>query len=229
MQLEIQEFYKGQGDALPPTQPYRNLIAQARLGMSQEEHEKFFKKMLAEVDTPSLPFGVTDVHGSGTNITESRRMLPQGLNTRLRTQSKRLGVSVASLCHVAWALVIARTSGQQRVVFGTVLFGRMHDATSTDRAMGLFINTLPIRVDLDSHTVEESVRATHSRLAALLEHEHASLTLAQLCSSVGAGVPLFSSMLNYRHNPTTSKDEETTDGMKFLESHERTSYPFYLS
>ncbi|KAF9304904.1 hypothetical protein BG003_001512, partial [Podila horticola] len=229
MQLGIQAYYKGHGDALPPAQPYRNLIAQARLGVSQEEHEKFFKEMLAEMDTPSLPFGITDVHGDGTHITESRRMLPQDMNGRLRLQAKRLGVSVASLCHVAWALVIARTSGQEQVVFGTVLFGRMQATTSSDRAMGLFINTLPIRVDLDRDSVEESVRSTHFRLAALLEHEHASLALAQSCSSVRAGVPLFSSILNYRHNSTSSVDEEVAEGMKVLDSQERTNYPFCLS
>ncbi|KAF9305436.1 hypothetical protein BG003_001368, partial [Podila horticola] len=229
VQLEIQATYNGQGGALPPAQPYRNLIAQVRLGMSQEEHEEFFKEMLREIDTPSLPFGITDVHGDGTQITESGRILPQDLNSRLRSLAKTLGVSVASLCHVAWALVISRTSGQQRVVFGTVLFGRMQAGTSSNRAMGLFINTLPIRVDLDRDSVEESVRATHSRLAALLEHEHASLALAQRCSSVGAGAPLFSSLLNYRHDSTSTEDEENTTGMKLLQFHERTNYPFCLS
>ncbi|KAF9576059.1 hypothetical protein EC968_000125 [Mortierella alpina] len=228
MQAEIQSFYKGQGTALPPAQPYRNLVAQARLGVSQEDHKRFFKEMLADINTPSLPFGVRGVHGDGSQVTECGRMLPQDLNNRVRSQSKRLGVSVASLCHVAWALVIARTSGQQRVVFGTVLFGRMQAATSTDRAMGLFINTLPIRVDLETDSVEESVRATHSRLATLLEHEHASLALAQRCSSVVEGQPLFSALLNYRHNSNSSEDEGI-DGMTYLESQERTNYPFCLS
>ncbi|KAF9556227.1 hypothetical protein EC968_008377, partial [Mortierella alpina] len=229
MQQEIQAFFRGEGHALPPAQPYRNLIAQARLGVGQEEHEKFFTDMLGDIDTPSLPFGIADIHGSETQVSESGRMLPQDLNDRLRLQAKRLGVSVASLCHVAWALVIARSSGQERVVFGTVLFGRLQAAANSDRAMGLFINTLPIRVDLDRVGVEESVRVTHSRLAALLEHEHASLALAQRCSGVGAGLPLYSSLLNYRHNAATSKSEEIADGMEVLEFHERSNYPLCLS
>ncbi|KAG0195838.1 hypothetical protein BGX28_000534, partial [Mortierella sp. GBA30] len=102
-------------------------------------------------------------------------------------------------------------------------------ATSSDRAMGLFINTLPIRVDLDRDSVEESVRAVHARLAALLEHEHASLALAQRCSGIAVGAPLFSALLNYRHNSASSDDSEGTKGMTFLESQERTNYPFCLS
>ena len=43
------------------------------------------------------------------------------------------------------------------------------------------------------------VKATHERLTTLLNHEHASLALAQRCSGVGGAAPLFSALLNYRH------------------------------
>ncbi|KAG0199416.1 hypothetical protein BGX28_007333 [Mortierella sp. GBA30] len=229
MRSEIHAFSEGQGDTLPPAKPYRNLIAQALLGVSQEEHERFFKEMLGNIDNPSLPFGITDVHGDGSRITESRQMLSQDMNSRLRSQAKTLGVSVASLCHVAWALVIAWTSKQQRVVFGTVLFGRTQAATSSGGIMGPFINMLPIRIDLERDSVKESVQMVHGRLASLLEHEHAPLALAQRCSSVAAGAPLFSALLNYRHNSTFSADKERPNGVTLLESQERSNYPFCLS
>lgn len=66
-------------------------------------------------------------------------MLPQDLNDRLRSQAKALGVSFASLCHLAWAQVVSRTSGEDEVVFGIVLFGRMQSGPA-DSALGLFIN-----------------------------------------------------------------------------------------
>ncbi|CAO3567132.1 unnamed protein product [Mortierella alpina] len=229
MQIEIKAFLEGQGDALPPAQPYRNLVAQARLGISQEEHERFFTEMLADIGTPALPFGITDVYGDGAHVTQSKQMLSQDLNIRIRSQAKRLGVSVASLSHVAWAQVVAKTSGQDRVVFGTVLFGRMQAATSSDHSMGLFINTLPIRIDLDRDSVEESVRATHARLAALLEHEHASLAVAQRCCNIAASVPLFSALLNYRHNTPASGTESAIHGMENMESVERNNYPLAMA
>ncbi|MCG1040810.1 MULTISPECIES: non-ribosomal peptide synthetase [Burkholderiaceae] len=228
MHVEVQAFIAGEGRRLPPAQPFRNLIAQARLGVNQAEHERFFSDMLADIEEPTLPFGLVQVHRNGTQVSEAHRMLPQALNDRLRAQAKRLGVSLASLCHLAWAQVLARASGQQQVVFGTVLFGRMQAGGGADCAMGLFINTLPLRVNLDG-SVKTSVCATHARLAALLEHEHASLALAQRCSSVPAGTPLFSALLNYRHNVVTLDEHGMPPGIERLSIEERTNYPLALS
>src|SRR6266513_1592938 len=119
---EVYAFLMDRGHTLAPPQPFRNLVAQSRLGITQEEHERFFRQMLGEVTEPTLPFGLSDVQQDGGEITESHRMLPQSLNDRLRVQARRLGVSLASLCHLAWSQVLARSSGQERVVFGTVLF-----------------------------------------------------------------------------------------------------------
>ncbi|KAF9345401.1 hypothetical protein BGX34_004801, partial [Mortierella sp. NVP85] len=225
---EIKAFMDDQGHTLPPPQPFRNLIAQLRSSHRKEAHERFFKDMLMDIDAPSLPFGLKNVYGQGDNVTTSYQPIPQDLNDRLRKQAKQLGVSVASLCHLAWAQVISRTSGENRVVFGTVLFGRMHSGPGADSAMGLFINTLPLRVDLTGN-VRENVLQTHERLVLLLEHEHASLALAQRCSNVPQGTPLFSAMLNYRHNTTSFDHPLTPTGIEYLESQERNNYPFTMA
>ena len=230
MDTEVRAFLSGEGEHLPAPQPFRNLVAQARLGVSQAEHERFFSNMLAEIDTPTLPFGLSEVYHDGSEVTQARRKLSQALNERLRAQARRLGVSLASLCHLAWAQVLSRVSGgQEKVVFGTVLFGRMQAGDGADQAMGLFINTLPLRIDLDHTGVEESVRITHNRLADLLVHEHASLATAQRCSGLPAGTPLFSALLNYRHNAMPTGKANTLSGIEFLGGQERTNYPLTLS
>src|SRR5207244_4189068 len=104
---------------------------------------------LGKVDEPTAPFGLVDVQGDGTGIRQALMAVEPALARRVRQRARNLGVSAASLCHVAWAQVLARVSGREDVVFGTVLFGRMqggHYGSGT--MMGLFINTLPVCIPI---------------------------------------------------------------------------------
>ncbi|VCM22909.1 non-ribosomal peptide synthase [Burkholderia pseudomallei] len=225
---EAQAFEQGRGDALPPAVPFRNFVAHARLGTSEREHEAFFREMLGDVDEPTAPFGLLDVQGDGSAIVEHRRALAPGLSRSVRAHARRLGVSAASVMHVAWSLVLARTANRRDVVFGTVLFGRMQGGAHAHRTMGLFMNTLPVRIALDESDVETSLIATHDRLARLLRHEHAPLALAQRCSAVPAQAPLFTSLLNYRYSPHEEQGDATDDDVQFIAARERNNYPLTM-
>ncbi|KAF9342121.1 hypothetical protein BGX26_008291, partial [Mortierella sp. AD094] len=62
MTNEIKATLAGRSESLLPPQPFRNLIAQARSGPGFESHEQFFTAMLAEIDTPALPYGLLNIH-----------------------------------------------------------------------------------------------------------------------------------------------------------------------
>ncbi|MFN9661595.1 MAG: non-ribosomal peptide synthetase, partial [Cyanobacteriota bacterium] len=187
---EIAVYQSGRFDALPAPLPYRNYIAQALLGLPAETHNAFFQELLGAVDEPTAPFGHLEARGDGSGIEESRRRLDPALAARLRQQARRLGVTPASLFHLAFARVLAATSSRSEVVFGPLLFGRLKGGEGADRVPGLFINTLPVRIDSGEESVEGAVRRTHRTLAGLLRHEHAPLALAQRCSGVIAPIPL---------------------------------------
>jgi hypothetical protein len=107
MQAEVLAHLLGKVEQLPAPLPFRNLVVQARLGVSQEEHEAFFRKLLGDVEEPTAPFGLLDVQGDGDGKKEARVVLNDELAQRLRANARRLGVS-ASLCHLAWAQVLAK-------------------------------------------------------------------------------------------------------------------------
>ncbi|SMC29999.1 amino acid adenylation domain-containing protein, partial [Andreprevotia lacus DSM 23236] len=232
---------QGREAELPAPVPFRNFVAQARLGVSEQEHEQFFTELLGHIDEPTAPFGLLDVQGDGSDVQEASLHLPDELSSQIRQQARSHGVSAASLMHLAWALVLARTSGRDDVVFGTVLLGRMQGGEHADRVMGMFINTLPVRLDVGQHEVEASLKATHKVLAQLLKHEHAPLALAQRCSGVVAPAPLFTALLNYRHASQTlmaeaaaveagsQQVEAEDDDMEFRVTEDRTNYPVTLS
>ncbi|HEU4883296.1 MAG TPA: amino acid adenylation domain-containing protein, partial [Longimicrobium sp.] len=229
---EISAHLRGRESELPAPLPFRNYVAQARLGVSREEHERFFSGMLGDVDEPTAPYGLLDVWGEGFGVGEARLPVAGDLSARLRRRARGLGVSAASLVHLAWAQVLARLSGRRDVVFGTLLFGRMQGGEGTDRVMGPFINTLPVRIGVGEEGAEAAVRRTHALLADLLRHEHASLPLAQRCSGVAAPAPLFTSLLNYRYSGAGGRSQEEVkadEGVRDIGAQERTNYPVVLS
>ena len=229
---EIGLLQQGRSSELPPVVPFRNFVAQAVLGADEAAHEAFFTGMLGDIEETTAPFGILDVMGDGSTVEEIHHPLPADLSVRIRQVARAQGVSAASVFHLAWALVLSATSGQNSPVFGTVLFGRMGGVAGADQAMGMFINTLPVRIDVGRASAQEALKATHGRLVALLKHEHASLALAQRCSSVPAGAPLFTALLNYRYMaPDSHADgqDQAWAGMSVLGGEERTNYPFDLS
>ena len=70
------------------------------------------------------------------------------------------------------------------MVFGTTPSGRLQGAPRADSALGLFINTLPIRIALKWSQLTVMVHETFQQLSEPLEHEQAPLALAQRCSGV---------------------------------------------
>ncbi|MFI6645979.1 amino acid adenylation domain-containing protein, partial [Streptomyces sp. NPDC050504] len=221
---EVHAFIDGRDGELPAPAPHREVVARALGRVSPQEHEAYFCRLLGGVTEPTAPFGLTDVRGDGKGITESTAVMDPRLSARLREQARRLGVSPATLFHVVWARVLAATSGRDDVVFGTVLFGRM--GAGAERAVGLFINTLPVRVDTAGSGTRDVVRAVQDQLAELLLHEHAPLTSAQRASGLRGDTPLFTSLLNYRHGAADSGPaRDGLPGVDVLFMRERTNYP----
>ncbi|WP_445234400.1 condensation domain-containing protein, partial [Duganella rhizosphaerae] len=228
---EVHAIQHGREQGLLAAVPFRNFVAQARLGVSEDEHEVFFKAMLSDFSAPTAPYGLQQSRGE-LSVGESKRVVPVDLGKRLRAQARVLGVTAASVMHLAWAQVLAKLSGQEDVVFGTVLFGRMQGGVGSDRVLGMLINTLPIRIRVGEYGAARSVRETHGALTQLLRHEHAPLALAQRCSAVQAPLPLFSSLLNYRHGEHAQQGDVAQtawEGVEMLSAEERTNYPFTLS
>ncbi len=229
LQEEIEAHLAGHSDRLPAPLPFRNFVAQARLGVSRAEHEAFFRELLGDVDEPTAPFGLLDVHGDGAELAQARLEVQAELGVRLRARARALGVSVASVCHVAWGQVLARVSGRRDVVFGTVLFGRMQGGEGADRVLGPFINTLPVRIRVGAEGALASVRRTQVLLASLVRHEHAPLSLAQQCSGVKPPAPLFSALFNYRHGVRGEVRPPPRGAGQGIRPMERSNYPLTLS
>ncbi|HET7866603.1 MAG TPA: AMP-binding protein, partial [Burkholderiaceae bacterium] len=232
---EIQAILGGEAARLAAPRPYRDFIAHMRAEPAAA-HEDYFRRLLGDVEEPTAAFGLLDVQGDGALATESRTALGDGLARRVREAARRHGVTTAVLFHLAWAQVLAQGSGRDDVVFGSVLSGRLQGIEGAGRALGVFINTLPVRLCLGDRPVGALLRDTYRQLTELLQHEQASLALAQRCSAVPASMPLFTALLNYRHHAGTDGLPDASGsplaawhGIRILHSEERSNYPLTLS
>jgi amino acid adenylation domain-containing protein len=223
---EVRALLEGHEEQLAEPLPFRDFVAQAKLGVTREEHERFFADLLGDVTEPTTPFGLLDAHRDGRTAATARLAVDEELAAAVRQQARRLGVSPAILFHVAWARVLAAVSGREDVVFGTVLFGRMSAGTGADRVPGPFMNTLPLRVDTATPTVAEAVAAVRRGMSGLVAHEHAPLALAQRAAGLPGQTPLFTSIFNYRHSQASDEGTGTLlDGVDVIYHRDRTNYP----
>ncbi|MFI1825458.1 amino acid adenylation domain-containing protein [Streptomyces sp. NPDC020412] len=118
---------------------------------------------------------------------------------RLVRRAAEFGVTINALVQGAWALVLARLTARDDVLFGATVSGRPADLPGVDRAVGLFINTVPVRATC---TPTERVAALLGRLqdaqARLLEHHHVGLADVQRATGLST---LFDTLLVFESFP----------------------------
>lgn len=222
---------EGRFNEPPAPGAYHDHVAQALANADNRRSEDYFRRKLGEVDEPTAPFGLFDVHGDGSRIEESQSLLDPVLSQRVRATAGRLGVSAARLFHAAWALVLARTSGRSTVVFGTALLATRQSPTSSSHIFGMSVNTLPLCLRLEGLDAGELVEHTRQELDELLLHSEASLVMAQHCSGMASSTPLFSTLFAYRYSvPSAESEWSSAPGIKVLTANQyRTNYPVSLT
>ncbi len=150
----------------------------------RETDSGFFARMLADVDAPTLPFGLTESPAAAGDAAQAR-LDDATLGRRVRAAAQRAGVDVAAFAHLAFALWLARTSRRDDVVFGTVV---------SDPVQGA--HALPLRVALGGIDVGTALHRTRDALAALAPH--AGATLAQASAGLASSGTPFIAVLDAR-------------------------------
>lgn len=227
---EIMSCLEGRANELPTPIPYRNHIAKVTAQLQPPEVEEFFRAKFGDVTEPTAPFALFDVHGDGSQIAEAREAVERALALDVRLRAKHLGVSPARLVHVAWSLVVAHTSGRGDVVFGTLLAARQHRAAPDGQGLGVYVNTLPLRLRLAGVTVSELVLQTHRELLDVRSHESVPLSTVQRCSGIAGAAPLFTALINYRRSTSNIEDAPAARGVRVRAWHGVwTNYPIVVS
>ncbi|MFE2042882.1 amino acid adenylation domain-containing protein [Streptomyces sp. NPDC059477] len=219
---------KSGGDAagLGPAPSFRDHLAWLAR-QDKEAARTAWRAELAGVDEPTLvdPLGRAADSAAAGYLT---RALPEEFTARLVAFARGAGLTVNTLVQGAWALVLARLTGRTDVVFGAPVAARPTELPGVEGMVGVFMNTVPVRVELDGERPAlELLTGLQGRQSALLGAHHLGLSeLQRLTGSRSA----FDSVLVFENYPRAVGDPASPGAlrMEHLSTVEGTHYPLTL-
>ncbi|OLF16235.1 non-ribosomal peptide synthetase [Actinophytocola xanthii] len=211
----------GRPAAGPARRPFRDYLA----WLAEQDvaaAERHWREVLAGItERTPLPFDRAPV---AAHRTETSAAVALSLPARdLERTAREHGLTVNTLVQGAWALLLARHSGERDVVFGTTVSGRPGDLPGVESIVGMFINTVPTRVRVEpGAALPEWLRALQEAQAESRRYDFLSLSQVRACGEVPAGEPLFDSLVAFENYPI---DGEHADGPRVsaVESAETTN------
>ncbi|CAM5236951.1 Carrier domain-containing protein OS=Streptomyces fumanus OX=67302 GN=GCM10018772_35720 PE=4 SV=1 [Streptomyces fumanus] len=226
---DLSRVYAAGGDpsALPPATSYRDYLAWLG-GQDRTAAHTAWRTELAGADEPTLVVP-TDTVATPVRPDMVRTEYDEELTAALDALARRHGLTMATVVQGAWALVLARLSGRTDVVFGTTVAGRPPELPGAETAIGLFINTLPVRVPLVAgQSVLAMLSALQRQQVDLLGHQH--LGLAEINRIAGPGAE-FDTLVVYENYPRTPEEAPDPDTLTIRpggESRDASHYPLGL-
>jgi len=186
----------GQPAALAAVRPYRDFIAWHQV-QGKSKPEQFWRTQLDGVSEPT-PLGIgADPSDDGEDGYSLELLDVSAADiTGWRAAARAHGVTLNTIVQGAWALLLSRYAGQRDVLFGTAVAGRPAELAGVETMVGLFINTLPVRIDADpAAPLSGWLQALQLDQVAARRHEHSALSDIHGWSMVPRGRPLFDSLL----------------------------------
>ncbi|WP_245667685.1 non-ribosomal peptide synthetase [Actinomadura macra] len=169
-------LYERRGDSsgLPPTGSYRDYLA----WLNEQDSggaAAAWRQALTGLEEPTL-VGPVDRALEPVIPDRRRAELSEPLTERLYAAVRRHGLTLNTVFSTAWALVLSNATGRGDVVFGTAVAGRPGDVPHVESVIGMFLNTVPVRVALDPReTVPDLLRRAQRERAALMPHDYLGL------------------------------------------------------
>ena len=219
----------GQAPTLAPARPYRDYLAW--LGtQSLEAAATYWRTALAGLPGPTPLGGARATGASGAAMREGA--LSETLTRALEQLARTQQVTLNTVVQGAWALLLSRTSGQADVVFGATVAGRPAAVPGVATMVGLFINTLPVRVRVPAAApVGAYLQALQAAQAEARQYESSPLVAVQGWGGGPRGTPLFDSVLvfeNYPVDRALRAQAGAALGLRGVETLEQPHYPLTL-
>ncbi|MFF2650668.1 amino acid adenylation domain-containing protein [Streptomyces sp. NPDC058045] len=227
---ELFELYRTGGDdsALPPVTPYKEYLAWLA-GQDRPAAEDAWREALAGVDEPTLVAPADPARAPVRPLTCEVR-LPEAATSALTAAARRHGVTKNTVVQAAWGLLLAGLTGRDDVLFGETVNGRPAELPGVETMVGLFINTLPVRVRIHrGDSLLDLVTRLQEQQYTLMPHQYLGLTdIQRLCGTSA----LFDTATEFGNYPVDGEQlAETAEGLGIVDAsvQDGTHYPLTLA
>ena len=220
----------GRRPELVTRRPFSDYLA----WLSTQDHSQagqYWQSVLAGFDSPTpLPYDRAPVEAHRSESSASIPIdLPVDTSHQLHQLAQRNGLTLNTVVVGAWALVLSRYSGESDVVFGTTVSGRPAELPGVESMVGMFINTIPARVQTPPGTpVMSWLRELQTAQVDARRFDFISLTQIHNCSELPNGTNLFDSAVVFENYPLS--DTTIDDGVHILDVQavDTTNFPLTL-
>lgn len=240
MLLAYEALSHGRSVDFETRRPFRDYIDWLRQ-QDLNAAENYWRTQLQDFRTPtSLGMKRWRLNGNGSTSPETgwrdgfgeeRHLMDHAVTLRLDEFARSQRVTLNTLAQSAWAMLLSCYSGDADVLFGAVVSGRPADLEGAESMVGLFINTLPVRVRvMPEMRVGDWLREVQSKAVEARGYEYSPLAAVQRLSEIKVGSPLFESLLVFENYPLDKMLQERIGDLTIndVRGRERTGYPLTL-
>ncbi|MEM1252994.1 MAG: amino acid adenylation domain-containing protein [Cyanobacteria bacterium P01_H01_bin.21] len=193
-------FYQGQPPQLSAPRPYRDYVAW--LSTQDSTKAAAFWTPLLQGFQKTTPLKYDKVPHLAPDHKIQTLSLGDAGTAALQNLAQSAHLTLNTLVQAAWALLLSYISGEQDIVFGATTAGRPHDLAGADTIVGVFINSLPVRVQLlPDVSIITWLQDLQTQQSKAREYDYVPLSQIQRWSEIPAGKSLFESLVVFENYP----------------------------
>jgi amino acid adenylation domain-containing protein/non-ribosomal peptide synthase protein (TIGR01720 family) len=219
---------------IKPAWPYRDYIAWLQ-GQDLAPAEEFWRKKLSGFAAPT-PLTIDTKRGSRSETRidyhQQQDRIDEPITTRLKALAQIRRLTLNTMIQGAWAILLSRYSGDMNVVFGATVSGRSADLAGVEEMIGLFINTLPVRLTVSpGQELLPWLRDIQQQSLAMQQYEYTPLAKIQSWSELPRGRSLFDSIVVFENYPSdvgSFLPDDTSLTLSNRQYLEQSNYPLSL-
>lgn len=195
----------------------------------QDAAENYWREQLRGFEAPTaFHVDTPPVQELAIKHAELALAIDLATSNALKNVAKQNRLTLNTIVQGAWSILLSRYSGEEDVVFGTTLSGRPAELRGVENMVGMFINTLPLRVKVsEDEQLIPWLQSLQTQQLEMRQYEYSSLAKVQRWSDVEPGQPLFESIVVFENYPTSGTGERSLQ-LDDIQYREQSNYPLAL-